>query len=179
MRMTTDDNELAARAGAGDRDAFRALLERHYDTVYRVALRVLANTADAEDVTQEVCCSLPRRLKSFRGASRFTTWLYRVAVNACRDHVRKAGTMRVAHAGHAEVSALLHDERAETGRQIGWMYEALADLSDDLRETAVLVVAEDLSHAEAASILDVKESTISWRMHEVRKKLKTMAVLDQ
>lgn len=173
--MVTDDNHLAARAANGDREAFRVLLERHYGLLYRVAVRVLAHTADAEDVVQNVCASLPRRLKSFRAQSRFTTWLYQVCLNACRDHLRgeaRAGALRK---DYGEVASMRAAEDAQANHRSRWLHAALSCLGDDLRETAVLVVAEGLSHREAGEVLDIKEATVSWRMHEVKKKLKVLA----
>jgi RNA polymerase sigma-70 factor (ECF subfamily) len=175
MRMVTDDNELAFRAAEGDRQAFRVLLERHYDRVYRVALRYFGNVADAEDLAQDVCVALPTKLKSFRGRAQFTSWLYRLVINKCRDVGRRRSTMNAFIEGYAEVAALVEGGHADTQRQISWLYETLAELSDELCETALLVLAEDMTHAEAGEVLGIKESTVSWRMHEIRKKLKALA----
>ncbi len=176
--MDTDDNELATRAADGDPVAFRSLLERHYDGIYRVAFRFTGLRQDAEDLTQDICASLATRLRSFRGDARFTTWLYRVVVNAARDlHRKQASTDRL-HAAYGEISELRQDEEAETAREIAWLYETLERLGDDLRQTAILVLAEGLSHAETAEILDIRESTVSWRMHELRKKLKAQVEQD-
>ena len=76
MRMATSDNALAERAAGGDRDAFRVLLERHYDRMYRLAYRYCGRHADAEDITQDICLALPAKLRSFKGSAQFTTWLY-------------------------------------------------------------------------------------------------------
>ena len=83
------DGGLARRAAAGDREAFGALLERHYDRIYRIGARVLGDADEAADLAQDVCVALPARLASWRGESRFTTWLYRVVVNAARDALRR------------------------------------------------------------------------------------------
>jgi RNA polymerase sigma-70 factor (ECF subfamily) len=88
MRMMTDDDELAVRAGAGDAEAFRLLLERHYDRIYRLADRFFGNRADAKDIAQDVCAALPKKLQSFAARARFTTWIYQVVVNTCRDQLR-------------------------------------------------------------------------------------------
>lgn len=172
MRMNTDDNALAERAAGGDRVAFQSLLERHYDTIFRVAYRFTGLRQDAEDLTQDICASLPVRLRSFRGEARFTSWLYRVVVNAAQDKRRKQVTADRANAAYGEISELERGQADQTARDIAWLYETLEQLGDDLRQTAILVVAEGLSHAEAAAVLNVKESTVSWRMHEVRKRLK-------
>jgi len=170
-----DDAELATRAAKGDREAFRALLERHYDLVFRLSHRLLGDRADAEDVTQDVCVSLARRLGSFRGDSRFSTWLYTVTVNACRDFARRRASIAALNRTYTEVSGMSEADASERARRAVWLKETLASLDEGLRETAVLVLAEELSHAEAAEVLGIKEATVSWRMHELRKKLKALA----
>lgn len=172
--MTNDDRELAKLACAGDRAAFQRLLERHYGTAYRFALRYTRNVDDAEDIAQEVCLGLARKLKSFRGKSRFTTWLYRVVVNACRDHARKQKSSQALQANYAVYREQDEADQRHDADRHGWLSDAVALLEPKLRETALLVLAEDLSHADAASALGCAESTVSWRMHEIRKKLKTM-----
>ena len=174
MRMATSDNALAERAGGGDRDAFRVLLERHYDRMYRLAYRYCGRHADAEDITQDICLALPGKLRSFQGSAQFTTWLYRVVLNAAKDWSRRAASADRAHEAFAEVSDLSRGAEAETAERMAWVYEALGAMNEDLRATALLVLAEGLSHREAADVLDVKESTVSWRMHEIRNSLKRL-----
>ena len=169
------DNSLALLAARGDGDAFRALLERHYDRVFRIALRFSGKREDAEDVAQDVCMSLPSKLKSFRGESGFTTWLYRVVVNRVRDVQRKQISSERVHSDYGEVEDLRRGEAAQTAQEMEWLNQAMNRLSDDLRETAVLVVGEGLNHAEAGKIMGIKESTVSWRMHELKKQLKEIA----
>jgi len=172
--MTNNDRELAKRACAGDRAAFQQLVERHYDTAYRVAFRFTHSAEDAEDIAQDVCLALARKLKSFRGQSQFSTWLYRVVINACRDHARKQKSSQTLQANYAVFREHAEaDQRHSAGRQ-DWLNQAVAALEPKLRVTAILVLAEDLSHREAAKALGCAESTISWRMHEVRKKLKAL-----
>ena len=83
------DSTLVQKAATGDRAAYQLLLERHYDMIYRVAYRFTGHAQSAEDVAQDVCVSLVDKLKSFRGDSAFSTWIYRIIVNACRDMQRK------------------------------------------------------------------------------------------
>lgn len=175
MRMSTGDNELAGWAAAGDADAFRALLERHYDGMFRLAFRFTGNRADAEDVAQDVCVLLADRLGAFRGEAKFTTWLYRIVINACRDRARRRATGQRATADFAAVEDLRRAADAERSEQLAWVRDMLSRFTEDIRETAVLVLGEQLSHGEVAMILGVKESTVSWRMHELRKGLKQMA----
>ncbi len=173
--MKTGDNELAARAAGGDAAAFQVLLERHYDVVYRIAFRFSGVREDAEDIAQDVCASLVVKLRSFKGDAKFTTWLYRVVVNAVRDMQRKQANAGRINRDYSELQELARGEEADAAKEIAWLYGALDQVGEDLRETAILVLAESMSHAEAAEILGLKESTISWRMHELRKKLKTLA----
>lgn len=172
--MTNDDLDLAGRARDGDTDAFRQLLEGHYECAYRVAVRMTGSVPDAEDITQDVFVSLPMKLGSFRGDSRFSTWLYSVVVNACRDHHRlQTALARMQEDYASNRDSILADE-IDSDRRRAWLSEALLDLEPALRETAVLVLSEDLNHREAAAVLGCAESTVSWRMHEVRRKLSRM-----
>lgn len=176
MRMTTDDDELAMRAGAGDAQAFRVLLERHYDRMFRLSLRFFGNRDDAEDMTQDICLALPKKLRSFAGRARFSTWLYQVVINACRDHVRSRSSRRALNETYAEVSEMAREDQRHTDERVRWLYRALDQLSPTLRETAILVLGEDMTHAQAGDVLGVKETTVSWRMHEIRKELKALAL---
>ena len=76
------DGELVAGARAGDRDAFAALVERHYRFIFRVAFRWCGSEPDAEDIAQEVCIKLGRAIRNYRGSGAFTTWLYALTLNA-------------------------------------------------------------------------------------------------
>ena len=169
------DGALARRAAAGDGDAFAALLERHYDRIYRVGARVLGDFDEAADLAQDVCVALPARLASFRGESRFTTWLYRVVVNAARDALRRKVARRRGERGFAELDALVRTPSGTPEHDSAWLRWALGRLSEELRSTVVLVLDEGLRHAEAGEVLGVSEATVSWRMHEVRKRLRALA----
>ena len=169
------DGALARRAVAGDRDAFAALLERHYERIYRVGARVLGDADEAADLAQDVCIALPARLASWRGESRFTTWLYRVVVNAARDALRRKDARRRGERSFAETEALLRVADPSRTCESSWLKRALGQLPEDLRMTVFLVLEEELRHAEAGEVLGVSESTVSWRMHEVRKRLRALA----
>ena len=174
--MTDDmDGSLATRAAAGDREAFAALLERHYDRIFRLGARVLGDADEAADLAQDVCIALPAKLASYRGNSKFTTWLYRVVVNAARDALRRRATRRRGEQGFAEFDALERDRRVAQACESSWLRAALGQLPEELRATLVLVIEEGLRHAEAGDVLGVSESTVSWRMHEIRKRLRVLA----
>ena len=169
------DGALADRAAAGDRDAFATLLERHYETIYRIGVRVLGNEDEAADLAQDVCVGLAAKLPTYRGESRFTTWLYRVVVNAARDRLRRDGARRRNEQAFAEIDTLTRAGEAEREDESVWLRQVLGMLSADLRATVILVIEEGLRHAEAAEVLGVSESTVSWRMHEARNRLRALA----
>ena len=163
------DDDLVSLATQGNRAAFEALLRRHYDLMHRVAWRMTGSQTDAQDICQDVCCALVERIASFRGEAKFTTWLVGIVRNACHDHHRRHSTLTRLK-GHLAVlagMAALPDGRDLFRRS--WLASELARLSPLLRETVVLVVGEGMTHAEAAAALGVSESTISGRMHEVRR----------
>jgi RNA polymerase sigma-70 factor, ECF subfamily len=172
--MALSDLDLARRAARGERDAFRELLERHYDLLYRLAYRFFSNASDAEDLAQEICLGLASKIAGFQGRSSFKTWLYRVAINACCDHERRQRSINVLELNSATLVQQQAADQEDNERKVSWLYEAIGTLEVTLKETVLLVLAEELSHREAAEILGVAESTVSWRMHEARKRLKAL-----
>lgn len=173
--MRASDLDLVRLAQDGDRAAFRVLLERHYDLLFRVAYRFLGSRAEAEDAAQEMAMALGRNIGSFGGRSRFSTWLYQIALNHCRDHVRRRQTLGRMETAFVEVDAQRSADWADSDRRVQWLYQAIDRLAPDLKETALLVLAEDMTHAQAGEVLGIKESTVSWRMHEIRKRLAVLA----
>lgn len=171
--MTTSDEALARAAAGGDAQAFSALISRHYDRVFRLSFRLMGTRPEAEDLCQDICAALPAKMQAFRGDSRFTTWLYRVVVNASNDRRRRAATQARAADGWGEVEIARRAEMTETEEKIDWLSTAMRSLSDELRDTVALVL-DDVTHADAAQILGVSEGTISWRMSEVKKRLKAL-----
>jgi RNA polymerase sigma factor (sigma-70 family) len=165
------DADLAAASAAGDRQAFAALLDRHYARIHGLAWRLTGSRADADDVAQDVCCTLVERIGSFRGEAKVTTWLCGIVFNACRDLRRR----RRSFGGFAErLAVLTRLAPVPDGRDLHdaiWLRSAIARLKPALRDAAVLVAGEQLTHAEAAEILGIAEATVSWRMHEVRRLL--------
>lgn len=171
------DEELAHAAAAGDRDAFAALILRHHERIFRIALTVLGGEgarAEAEDVAQDVCAALPRKLLGFDGRAALTTWLYRVTVNAARDRLRQRTRQTALAWQWAEREVLIRDGAAARQEEQAWLEAALASLDEDLRETVALVVGEDLTHAQAAEVLGISPGTVSWRMSEVRRRLRQL-----
>lgn len=161
-------------AQQGDRLAFQKLLESYYDMIYQVAYRFTGQCEDAEDITQEVCVGLASKIHAYRGEATFKTWLYRIIVNACLDGHRKRARQQTQLADYLEYEAYDRAVSHDTAQQVAWLYRELATFKEPFKETAFLVLAADLSHAEVGKILGCSESTISWRMHEIRHKLKAL-----
>jgi len=174
MRMITSDEDLARAASGGDRDAFGVLLSRHYDALFRVCFRLTGARALAEDLTQDICLALPAKLGQFRGEARFTTWLYRVAVNATHDRRRRAATRAKAASGWGDWEIARRAENEETTQALDWLQTAMTNLPDDLRDTAALTLGDEMTHAEAAEVLGITEGTVSWRLSEIRKRLRAL-----
>lgn len=178
MLMTTSDEALARAAASGDRGAFSTLLERHYDRVFRLAFRMTGTADRAEDLTQDICAALPARLTRFDGRARFTTWLYRVVMNAAEDQRRRAATYAKAASGWGEVELARRAEADEAAAALDWLNQAMNALPDELRATLALVLEDEMTHAEVAAILDLSEGTVSWRMSEIRKRLKALKEME-
>lgn len=177
MRMKVSDQDLARAAADGDGEAFASLLARHYDGLFRLAFRLTGARDQAEDLTQDICAALPAKLAGFRGDARFTTWLWRVAVNAAHDRRRRAAT-RARHAdgwGDWEVSRRAANQEAAEASD--WLSQAMSALNDELRDTLALVL-DGMTHAQAGEVLDVSEGTISWRISEAKKRLRDMRELE-
>jgi RNA polymerase sigma factor (sigma-70 family) len=165
------DAALVLAAKTGDRAAFGELLRRHYDRIHGLAWQLTGARADADDIAQDVCCALVEKIGSFRGEAKFGTWLCGITYNACRDFRRRRRSFK----GLTErLTVLAGLARAPDGRDAYdaiWLRSAIARLKPAYRDAAVLVAGQQLSHGEAAEILGVAESTVSWRMHEVRRLL--------
>jgi RNA polymerase sigma-70 factor (ECF subfamily) len=173
--MQNEMNTLAARAQDGDADAFGALLDAHYDLIYRLSFRMLGTQFAAEDLTQDICLALPVKLQSFRGDAKFSTWLTRVVLNAAKDQLRKRNRRHSANAEWGDTEVLNRAANDETRDQLSWLTRAMNHLSDDLRDTLTLILGEEMTHAQVGEILGLSEGTISWRLSEAKKQLRALA----
>ena len=174
-----DDFGLVDLACGGNARAFEILVSRHYDAMYKFAFRWCGNRSDAEDVTQEACIKLARNLGSFGKKSAFSSWLYRLVINTAKDWHRD----RARHHGSTkpdELPAGETDSRkaptagVEDAYFAKQVFAGIGTLPTAERAAVILVLGEGLSHRQAAEVLDCAEGTISWRIHEARRKLKRM-----
>ncbi len=161
-------------AAGGDRDAFAALLSRHYDRLFAFAFRLTGHRAEAEDLTQDICVALPVKLRGFRGEARFTTWVYRVAVNAAHDRRRKRASHARAADGWGDWEVARQAAIQQETETLDWLTQTMRALPDDLRETLALTLGEDMTQAQAAEVLGLSEGTIAWRMSDAKKRLRAL-----
>ena len=170
-----DENEvkrLIGEVGAGNAHAFRQLIDGHYHIIYRMAFRFSGTRENAEDVTQMACMKLAQNISKFDGRSAFTTWLYQVVMNTARDYQRAQNRHE---RGAIEIGVVENmvstSEDTQKSLEHQQQLDAVRALPEGEREAIWLVFAEGLSHKQAAEILGCAEGTISYRIHEARKKL--------
>jgi RNA polymerase sigma-70 factor (ECF subfamily) len=173
----TDQSEWIRAAQRGDSAAFGQLLADCYDTIYRFAYRWCGNRADAEDITQQACIKLAKSLCQFRFEAAFSSWLYRLVINCAKDWYKTQNRHQHETIDNWNESGddWIEPERtAENTIFLQQLLHLLDQMAEGFKETALLVHGEGLSHAEAADILQLKESTVSWRLHEIRKQLQLL-----
>ncbi|HEY8394661.1 MAG TPA: sigma-70 family RNA polymerase sigma factor [Thermaerobacter sp.] len=175
---------LVERARAGDVEAFTALVERYEVPVYNLCLQLVGQPADAADVAQEVFLRVYTHLARFRGDARFRTWLYRVAVNTCRDELRRRSRRPAPAAappsgrhrgGDAGDGGSGDPVRAVLAREAGAEVQAaLGRLPEPFRAAVVLRDVHGLSYQEVAAVLGVATGTAKSRVHRGRVLLRDM-----
>src|SRR5262245_18600077 len=158
---------LIRRGQGGDIPSFSQLLDLRDGAIYRFAWKWCGHRANAEDIAQQSCIKLANSLGQFRFQSAFTSWLYQLVINCARDWQRSQ--QRHEHDELRDDAPLPAPSRAEDHIYLAQLLERLNELGEGMKESALLVHAEGLSHAEAGAILGVSESTISWRIHTIRK----------
>ncbi len=160
------DQELIRRFRQGDRDAFVALMARHETKVYNLAYRMLGRAEDASDATQEAFLSCFRHLGSFRGDAAFSTWLHRIAVNACFDLIRRRPAATSLDQEITEPAAV--PDHAEQAAAAADVHRALLAIPPDFRAVLILHELQDVPVEEIASALDVPVGTVKSRLHRGR-----------
>ncbi len=179
--MNELERSLLRRLRERDERAFRELVTLHRDRVYNICYRMMGSKSDAEDVAQEVFIAVFKTIDSFREESKFSTWLYRVSVNHCKNRIKylarrhdrdrdeldenSAGTNGVSIGTPARLSA----DRALEGIQMEELLrEAINSLDEEHRTVVVLRDVEDLSIEEICEITDLPDGTVKSRLHRAR-----------
>jgi len=173
--MCDPDEALVLQSQSGDPAAFAELIRKHQRMIHSLTYRMTGSLADAEDLAQDTFLHAYRQIGSFRGASKFSTWLYRIAINACLTWRRRETRRVEAAADWAAKNGAPQaaGEGPETGNE--WserMHEALLKLPAKQRAAVMLTLYDGLNHAEAAEVLSCSETTVSWRVFAARRKLK-------
>jgi RNA polymerase sigma-70 factor (ECF subfamily) len=173
--MTWTDEELVARSVGGDSDSFNELVRRWERPIYALAYRQIGREEDARDVCQDTFLRAYRALPGFRGQAKFSSWLYRIALNLCRDWVRRERRTPIVQAAEdvdlMELAAArgpsesLEDRvaRQDLGRAVE---RAMTLLSDDQRTAIVLKEYQGLTFQEIADLVGCPLSTVKTRLYQ-------------
>jgi RNA polymerase sigma-70 factor (ECF subfamily) len=169
MSDTNDEIELVRRSLEGDAAAFETLVRRYQTMIDALAYRMTGTSADAEDVAQETFIRAYRKLRSYRHESKFSSWLYRIAINVSLNWNKSRKRRLQLHeewlANHAGAVGG-DDDRIEL------VQACLLRLTAKQRAAIVLTVYEGQNHAEAAHAMGCAEITVSWHVHRARQRLK-------
>ena len=172
------DVDLARVAGQGNMEAFEEIYKRHHRRVYSVCLRMLQNTSEAEDLTQDVFIQLYRKIGSFRGDSAFTTWLHRMTVNQVLMHFRKRTVKYEKTTEEGEtpdqiVSGTANPHKMQIVDKIA-LENAIEQLPAGYKNVFVLHDVEGFEHEEVARILGCSVGTSKSQLHKARLKLQKL-----
>jgi RNA polymerase sigma-70 factor, ECF subfamily len=171
----TTDEELVARSRGGDLDSFNQLVLRWERPIYALAYRVIGREEDARDVAQETFLRAFRALGGFKGQAKFSSWLYRITLNLCRDWIRRERRTPVAQppegvdlvelAGESTPTESIEDlvSRKELGRVVA---KAMANLPEEQRTAIILKEYHGLTFQEIAELLDCPLSTVKTRLYQ-------------
>lgn len=182
--MQTDQVTLK-RAQKGDQAAFEAILAEHEKMIYGICLRMCGNRDDAMDVAQETAVRIWRNIGKFTGNAALSTWIYRIATNACLDHLRRRRDSlsidELGEEGYSPVAAESETPEAvlqgtETMRSLE---RALERLPEDQRSAVVLRDVQSLSYDEVADVLGVNLNTVKSRISRGRRALRDFLSKDE
>jgi len=175
LGMASSDEELVARSRGGDVDSFNQLVTRWERPIYALAYRVIGREEDARDVCQETFLRAFRALGGFKGQAKFSSWLYRITLNLCRDWIRRERRTPIAQAPEGVDLIELASEsapsesieelvaRREMGRAIA---RVMAELPDEQRTAIILKEYHGLTFQEIADLLDCPLSTVKTRLYQ-------------
>jgi RNA polymerase sigma-70 factor (ECF subfamily) len=174
------DEQLVRKSQNDDERAFGELVSRYESKVYSLALKMLRNPEDAEDVLQDTFLRAYRGIKSFKGNSTFSTWVYRITANSALMRLRKRQlpTVSIDDADEREAPINIADwapgpvEQMLNQETQAAMTEAIEALPPEFRQVFVLRDIEELSNAEVAEILDLSVAAVKSRLHRARLKVR-------
>lgn len=181
------EQALVERLKVQDEAAFNELVRLYDKRVFRLVLRMLGDRAEAEDVAQEVFVTIFKSIAGFRGESKLSTWIYRIATNHCKNRVKyldrrargkKTELDELSEHGALESGSMSSsaqvsrpDEQAEANQIETIVRAAIAELDEDQRELVILRDVENLSYEEIQQITGLVEGTVKSRLHRARLQL--------
>ncbi|NNE65576.1 MAG: RNA polymerase sigma factor [Pyrinomonadaceae bacterium] len=172
------DYELSQASSDGDMVAFEEVYNRHHRRVYAICLRMLKNSNEAEDLTQDVFIQLHRKIGSFRGDSAFTTWLHRLTVNQVLMHFRKRTVKfeKTTEEGDTPVQIVRGSEKPGKMPVVDKIAldNAIKELPNGYRNVFILHDIEGFEHEEVARILGCSVGTSKSQLHKARLKLRKL-----
>src|SRR5499427_8321018 len=174
---TNPDYLLARSVAQGNVSALGDLYEKHHRQVYAVCLHMTRNPAEAEDLTQDVFVHLVRKIGSYRGESRFSTWLHRLTINLVLMHMRRPSRREQATGDYENVYSILPRVRPRAPVQVTdriALQLAVAQLPRGCRSVFVLFAIAGYKHDEIAKLLGCSEGTSKSQLHRARVKLKQL-----
>lgn len=172
MTTAAQDAELLARVLGGDHEAFGEIMRNHEDRVFSVCLRIMGNRELALDATQETFLTAFRKAGQFKGKSALGTWIYRIAVNTCYDHLRKLKRRRTDPLPeHHEPSDDAAADAMEAASLRPEIERALASIPDDFRVAVVLSDIEGMGLPDVAELLGIPVGTVKSRVFRGRRLL--------
>jgi RNA polymerase sigma-70 factor (ECF subfamily) len=174
--MPEDEDTIINQCLDGDDDQYSVLVDRYKDMAYNIAFRMLGDADVAKDMAQESFIAAYNALREFRFGSKFSSWLYRITVNKCRDHLRaRKETVSVDAIREITPAGDRTPEQVASSRQTGdAIQQALNGLPPEYREVIVLKHIEELDYREIAEILGGEVNTLKVRAHRGREMLKKL-----
>ena len=180
MTQAETDEQLVRKSQQDDERAFGELVSRYESKVYSLALKMVRNPEDAEDVLQDTFLRAYRGIKSFKGNSTFSTWIYRITANSALMRLRKRQlpTVSIDDADEREAPINIADwapgpvEQMLNQETQAAMTEAIEALPPEFRQVFVLRDIEELSNAEVAEVLDISVAAVKSRLHRARLKVR-------
>jgi RNA polymerase sigma-70 factor (ECF subfamily) len=165
-----NDHQLAARAGAGDLQAFEVLVRRYQLRIYRLCLRMIAERRDAEEAAQDTFLTAWRSMGRFRGESQFSTWLYRIATNRCLKHLQRrpdpAARLPERPSSHGNPEAEL-----DADQQLRATTAAINRLTPEQRAVFLLRHVEAMNYDQIAAVMGITMSAVKSRLNRARVEL--------
>jgi RNA polymerase sigma-70 factor (ECF subfamily) len=179
------EQKLIRRLKQRDEQAFRQLVTEYQQKIFHVVYRMIGDAQEAEDLSQEVFITVFKNIDSFRGESKFSTWMYRIAINHCKNRIKYLGrrargqtqnledtSESALQEGHA-TGGLHRPDNMVLGRELeGVVQKAIAALSQEHRALIILRDIQHVSYEEIAAMTGLRPGTVKSRLHRARVALK-------